>query len=274
MKMYAQVGTLYCADLDVTTYQCGSYAVACKRGSAEEALVSCLIEDNHTFLQEEDLIARLKMFRASIDDWKIKLKINPKKVIKSLMDARLLIKGEGSDEKEAIREILDKTSFWAWIYPGASNQVEGLMRAAPDYCFAALNPHTLSADEARIYNFLIERAKENEKIMLHEIHHEEHHKKYYVTIDSLEKMLAPEGLTRDDIYRAVERLYTKHCISLHHKVPQYTSYPEWDIFDSYAIFPVGKDIGLKDYTPSAGELFRKILEEYYSEKAKKEKANG
>ncbi len=264
MRMYAQVGTLYHADLDETTYQCGSYAVACKRGSAEEALVSCLLTDNHTFLDEDDLITRLKMFRASLDNWGIKLKIHPKKVIKSLVKSMLFIEGEGKDEKEAIRNILDKTSFWAWIYPGAGNQVEGLMRADPDYCFAALNPRTLSADEARIYNLLIERAKENEKIMLHEIHHKEHYKKYYVTIDSLEKMLAPEGITRDDIYRAVERLYTKHCISLHHKVPQYTSYPEWDFFDSYVMFPVGKDIGLGDYTPSVGELFRKMLEEYYS----------
>ena len=269
MKMYAQLGTLWSnGDLEETSYKCGSYAVACKRGSAEETLVVGLLADNHTFLYEEDVLRSMEIFRWGLPDWKVKLRIHPKKTIKSLVKARLFIKGEGKDDKEAIRDILDQTSFWAWVYPGAGNEAEGMLRADPEYFFAVLNPQTLSADETRIYNILLERAKKNEKVRLHEIHSKEHYKEYYVTIDSLEERLSPEGITRDDIYRAVERLYEKHCIILHHKVPQYTNYPKWDIFDTYVKFPVGKDIGLKKYTPSIGEVYLEFLEKYYREKAK------
>ena len=263
MKMYAQVGKLYSADREETIYECGSYAVACKRGSAEETLVAGLLADNYTFLYEENVLRSIEIFRWGLHDWKVKLRIHPKKVIKSLVKARLFIEGNGKDDKEAIRDILDKTSFWACVYPGASNEAEGKLRADPDYYFAVLNPRTLSADETRIYNILLERAKGNEKVRLHEIHSKEHYEEYYVTIDSLEEMLSSEGITRDDIYRAVERLYEKHCIILHHKVPQYTNYPKWDIFDTYVKFPVGKDIGLGKYTPSIGEEYEKFLKEYF-----------
>ena len=274
MKMYAQVGTLWdCGNLEDTIYLCGSYAVACKRGSAEEVLVSCLLSDNFTFIYEDELIKTMKMFRWALNDWKLRMKIHPKRVVKSLVDSKLFITGEGENDIDAVRDILDKTSFWAWVYPGAGSEADEMLRANPDYFFAVLNPQTLSKDEERIYNLILERAKENKKVHLHEVHHIEHYIKYYVTIDSLEKMLSPEGITRNDIYIAVEKLYEKHCIILHHKVPQYTDYSLWDFSDRYVCFPVGEDIGLAKYTPSVGELYRMLLAEHYRENAEKSLAS-
>ena len=242
-KIYAQKGKIYYANDEETVYFCGTYLVSLSKGSAPEALTTGLIQDNNSFLLEKNLVNALNAYkRLLVSDFSTRLKIRPKKVIKELVDGHLFLEGKGKDEKAAIRDILDQASFWPLIAPGTGQ--ENLLSLLPDYFHALNHPQTLSALEKRILDLLNDKALETKDLSARELHDKEKHKKYYVTIDSLAALFKPEGITREEIYVAVKRLFTKHCISFYDKEP-YFIYEAWDTI-SIATYRVGTSIGLYD----------------------------
>lgn len=261
VKLYAQAGQVWNIFKDSTMYDCGSFIASLRAGSAEELLVSVLCFDLSDFHEEAFLIFLMDMIKKEkTKDIVTKLRIRPKKVIKNLVDAHVLFEGKGNDEKEAIRDILDQASFWARVYPGSMS--ERFQNIASDYFFSTNNPRTLSFLEERILNLLTKNTTEATQIPPSKLHRKDTYRKHYITMDILERVFTSEGITRDEIYTAVERLYSKHCICFQDKVPFYTDYresPFASIFFGTVALPVGKDIGLERVTIP----FDKFLEEEY-----------
>ena len=245
-KLYAQAGKLWIIDKKATKYDCGSFIAEIRAGSAEEILISGLHFDQSDFHEERFLIFLLNKFKKiKVKNIIAKLTFRPKKVIKSLVDGHVLLEGIGNDEKEAIRDILDKASFWARVYPGSTS--EKLLNVIPEYFFASNNPQTLSSLENRILNLLTKKTIETAKMPASKLHRMDMYKKHYITMDVLEKVFKSEGITRDEIYVAVERLYNKHCIIFQDKVPFYSDYKESlfeSLFGGIFCLSLGKDMGL------------------------------
>ena len=241
-KMYIQKGKIYYMTKEEQVYFCGTYLVSIAEGSPEAMVVSGLVPDTYSFLDEKKLVKIINIYKKLlVKDFKTRRKIRPKAILKNLVSGHLFLEGSGRDEKEAIRNLLDQVSIWPMVVPGTD--YEELPDLMPEYFHALKNPRTLSAIERKILDHICMKSVLMQDESPRVIHGKESHKAFYSTIDSLTAYFAGEGISRDEIYLAVERLYKKHCIYFFDKEP-FELYADYEPKIAITVYRTGKNIGL------------------------------
>ena len=80
-KMYIQKGKIYYMNKEEQVYFCGTYLVSIAEGSPEATVVSGLIPDTYSFLDEEKIVKIINIYKKLlVKDFKTRRKIRPKAI--------------------------------------------------------------------------------------------------------------------------------------------------------------------------------------------------